>query len=198
MVCHKGDEDWECEKLPHLQTPATAETLMCRHVLLYVLLANANLVPRALTLSSTPSSSAETMSHSHSHAPGQPPHSHGPAPPQQQQQQMPQGAPQQPQKMPQPDARMQALIEASFQPVDVSLAPPDNVTAVCGPHSREKCADCDLDFAGMNRISRLLHLNPSFRCPPPAQVVTPKLAQAVNNTKEEGNVSCLSLAPLDV
>ncbi|KAI0339415.1 hypothetical protein BDW22DRAFT_592054 [Trametopsis cervina] len=95
------------------------------------------------------------MSHSHSHAPGQPSHSHGPAPPQ-----AVQGGQPPKQVMPQPDPVMQAVIEASFKPVDIALGPPDNVVALCEKHSREICADCDVNFVSINQISRLLHMNP--------------------------------------
>ncbi|KAI0685891.1 hypothetical protein BC835DRAFT_1289105 [Cytidiella melzeri] len=82
---------------------------------------------------------------------------------------------------------MQAVIEASFQQVDIALGPPENVVALCGKHSREKCADCDINFMSLNQVSRLLHMNPTLRCPPPPQMVTQKLSQAVNSTKDEGN-----------
>ncbi|KIP04971.1 hypothetical protein PHLGIDRAFT_36673 [Phlebiopsis gigantea 11061_1 CR5-6] len=122
------------------------------------------------------------MSHTHSHGPGQPAHSHGPPAglPQQQQ-------PQPKQVIPAPDPVMQAVIEASFVPVDITLGPPDNVTALCQMHSLEQCAACDVDYSALNRISRLLLLNPNLRCPPPPQMVTQKLSQAVTTMKEEGN-----------
>ena len=121
----------------------------------------------------------------HSHGPGQPTHSHGPPAglPQQQQQQPPK------QVIPAPDPVMQAVIEASFVPVDITLGPPDNVTALCQVHSLEQCTACDVDYSALNRISRLLLLNPNLRCPPPPQMVTQKLSQAVTAMKEEGNVS---------
>ena len=126
------------------------------------------------------------MSQTHSHGPGQASHSHGPSPPQQ----IPQGGmPQQPKMMmPQPDPLMQAVIEASFVPVDITFGPPDNVAALCEKHSLERCADCDVDFLSLNRLSRLLQMNPALRCPPPPQMLSQKLSAAVNNTKEEGNV----------
>lgn len=92
------------------------------------------------------------------------------------------------QAMPPPDPVMQAVIEASFIPVDIALGPPDNVVALCADHKQEKCTECDADYSSLNRISRLLHMNPTIRCPPPPQMVSQKLSQAVNNTKEEGNV----------
>ncbi|GJE91311.1 hypothetical protein PsYK624_074600 [Phanerochaete sordida] len=124
------------------------------------------------------------MSHSHSHAPGQPSHSHGPPPPNMQQQQQQQ---QQKAVMPPADPVMQAVIEASFIPVDIALGPPENVAALCEEHKRDKCTECDVDFSNLNRISWLLHMNPNLRCPPPPQMVTQKLSQAVTQVKEEGN-----------
>ena len=116
------------------------------------------------------------MSQMHSHGPGQPMHSHGP--PQQQQQQI----------MRPPDPVMQQLIEESFQPVDIVLGSPDNSSVLCAPHSLEKCAACDADYTALNRISRTLQMNPNLRCPPPPNIVSQKLSQAINTTKEEGNV----------
>lgn len=84
---------------------------------------------------------------------------------------------------------MQAMIEATFQPLDVALQAPDNIHAVCPKHALEKCADCNVDFINLNRMSKLLHMNPHLRCPPPPQMVQQKLSQAVTSMKEEGNVS---------
>lgn len=125
------------------------------------------------------------MSHSHSHAPGQPPHSHGPPPPNMQQQQQQQQ--QMKAVMPTPDPVMQAVIEASFVPVDIAFGPPDNGSALCQEHKKDKCAECDVDFSSLNRMSWLLHMNPNLRCPPPPQMLTQKLTQAVTQVKEEGN-----------
>ncbi|KAL1940787.1 hypothetical protein VTO73DRAFT_7828 [Trametes versicolor] len=119
------------------------------------------------------------MSHSHTHAPGESHnHSHGPQPPQQQQQTM---------VMRPPDPLMQAVIEESFRPVDLALGPPENASALCGKHKQEKCVDCNVDYRALNRLSRLLVANPNLRCPPPPQVVSQNLSQAINNTKDEGN-----------
>jgi translocation protein SEC72 len=84
---------------------------------------------------------------------------------------------------------MLAVIDASYQPVDVALGPPENVAALCSAHSSEKCTECGIDFVALNRISKLLLINPNLRCPPPAQMVTQKLSQMITATKEEGNVS---------
>ncbi|CCM02584.1 uncharacterized protein FIBRA_04687 [Fibroporia radiculosa] len=86
-----------------------------------------------------------------------------------------------------PDPAMQALIEASFRPVDIALGPPDNCMALCGAHSLEKCPTCDVDYAPLNRTSRILQTNPALRCPPPPQIVSKQMSQAITNTKEEGN-----------
>ncbi|KAH9933389.1 uncharacterized protein B0H18DRAFT_870574 [Fomitopsis serialis] len=82
---------------------------------------------------------------------------------------------------------MQAMIEASFRPVEFALGPPENVSVLCPVHKVEKCADCDVDYAGLNRLSRTLHTNTNLRCPPPPNLVNKQLTQAVTNTKEEGN-----------
>ncbi|KAH9857257.1 hypothetical protein C2E23DRAFT_720945 [Lenzites betulinus] len=82
---------------------------------------------------------------------------------------------------------MQAVIEESFRPVDLAFGPPENAVLLCGKHKLEKCADCDEDHRALNRLSRLLVANPNLRCPPPPQVVSQNLSQAINNTKDEGN-----------
>ena len=116
------------------------------------------------------------MSHSHTHAPGEEhSHSHGPSQPQ----------PQQPQ-MPTVDPAVQASIDAEFVPVPLTLTQDAHV-AVCTPHKLEKCDDCDVDFNLTNYVSRLLVANPSLLCPPPPNIVSPKLTQMVNATKNEGN-----------
>ncbi|KAI0064044.1 hypothetical protein BV25DRAFT_335185 [Artomyces pyxidatus] len=104
------------------------------------------------------------------------------APPMQQQQM-------QPQMMPQPDPLMQALIEADFRPVDITLGEPNNACALCAEHSLEKCEDCDVDFVWLNRLSKTLAANPNLLCPPPPNLVNQKLSVAINNTKEEGSSS---------
>ena len=92
---------------------------------------------------------------------------------------------------PLPDPALQAVIEADFRPVNLTLGPPDNSTILCQAHSIEKCADCSLDFVNTNRLTKLLLLNPNLMCPPPPNVVSQKLTQAINNMKDEGNVCLL-------
>ncbi|ESK89786.1 tetratricopeptide repeat domain containing protein [Moniliophthora roreri MCA 2997] len=118
------------------------------------------------------------MSHSHSHAPGDHSHSHSHAPPQQQQQQQ--------MVMPTPDPTLQAIIDASFQPVDLTVLP-DLPAVVCTVHKTEKCDVCKQEYVGLNRLSKILHQNPSLTAPPPANVISKNLSVAVGNTKEEGN-----------
>ena len=83
---------------------------------------------------------------------------------------------------------MQQLIEESFQQVDIALGAPDNSVVLCAAHSLEKCVPCDADYTALNRISRTLQMNPNLRCPPPPNIVSQKLTQAINATKDEGNV----------
>lgn len=95
--------------------------------------------------------------------------------------------PMQEQMLPRADPVMQAVIEADFRPVDLTLDP-TNVAALCAPHSREKCDECDVDYVQLNRLSKVLTANPKLPFPPPPNVVNQKLSQIVNQTKEEGNV----------
>jgi translocation protein SEC72 len=95
--------------------------------------------------------------------------------------------PMQEQMLPRADPVMQAVIEADFRTVDLTLDP-TNVAALCGPHSREKCDECDVDYVQLNRLSKVLTANPKLPFPPPPNVVNQKLSQIVNQTKEEGNV----------
>jgi len=97
---------------------------------------------------------------------------------------------QQPQQMmspPQPDPAMQARIDADFHPVDLAVGGPGHAFAFCNKHKFEKCDECNVDFAALNRISKILVINPNLRCPPPTNVVQQKLSQAITNTKDEGN-----------
>jgi translocation protein SEC72 len=129
-----------------------------------------------------------TMSHSHSHAPGEEhSHSHSHGPPQ---------TPQSPQTpgMPPPDPVMQAMIEADFKPVPLSLSG-DKHTITCEKHNLVKCDDCEVDFDGLNRLSSILANNPNLLCPPPGHIVTQKVTQLVTATKEDGNVRNKSICP---
>ncbi|KAJ3813470.1 hypothetical protein EV368DRAFT_84154 [Lentinula lateritia] len=112
------------------------------------------------------------MSHSHSHAPGES-HSHSHGPPQ-------------PQPLPTADPALLAVIEADFRPISVIVAA-DNTTLLCEPHKQEKCSTCNLDYVHLNRLSKILAQNPNLKAPPPGNVISKNLSQAVNNTKEEGN-----------
>lgn len=103
---------------------------------------------------------------------------------------MPQGGqPQQMQAPPAPDPVMQAVIDASFRPVDLQLSAEQMIA--CKPHGLESCAECDVDFASTNRIARVLLANPNLLCPPPAKVVNAQIGQFIAQTKEEGNVCYL-------
>lgn len=116
------------------------------------------------------------MSHSHTHAPGEV-HSHS------------HGTPQTPitPAMPTPDPILQALIDQDFIPVPLTLSS-DNASALCASHKLEKCDDCKVDFVNTNRLAKLLIANPNLLCPPPSNVISQKLTQAVQSTKDEGNV----------
>lgn len=113
----------------------------------------------------------------HSHGPGQPMHSHGPAQPQQQQQMV----------APSVDPVLQAIIDQDFIPTPLKTDAENNI-ALCEAHSLEKCEKCDLDFVNVNYLSRLLVANPNLRCPPPANVQSGNITQAVTSVKDEGNV----------
>ena len=91
------------------------------------------------------------------------------------------------QMLPRPDPVMQAVIEADFRPIDLTLDS-TNATAHCASHSREKCDECDVDYVQLNRLSKVLTANPKLPFPPPPNVINQKLSQIVNQTMEEGNV----------
>ena len=122
------------------------------------------------------------MSHSHTHAPGEV-HSHSHGPPQ---------SPLSPGLQPTPDPILQALIDQDFIPVPLTLSS-DNTMALCASHKLEKCDDCNLDFVNTNRLARLLIANPNLLCPPPSTVVSQKLTQMVQATKDEGNVRTFNI-----
>ena len=117
------------------------------------------------------------MSHSHTHAPGEV-HSHS------------HGSPQSPMSLPTPDPILQALIDQDFIPVPLTLSS-DSASALCANHKLEKCDDCKVDFVNTNRLAKLLIANPNLLCPPPSNVISQKLTQAVQAAKEEGNVRSL-------
>lgn len=117
-------------------------------------------------------------SHSHSHDGEHDGHSHGPQ----------QGHSAAVASLPPLDPTAQALIDADFNAVALSLHP-DSHTAVCSKHKQEKCDVCNVDFVNTNRLAKILAANPMLACPPPSNVVNPKLSQMVQGTKDEGNVS---------
>jgi len=92
---------------------------------------------------------------------------------------------------PPPDPVLQAVIDADFKPVNLKLGGPDGISVLSGANSEEVDEENGLDFTRLNRLSKLLSTNPNLRCPPPPNVVSQKLSQVINGTKEEGNV-CLS------
>jgi translocation protein SEC72 len=112
------------------------------------------------------------MSHSHSHGPGED-HSHShslPTP-----------------GLPTPDPKLQNIIEQDFEQVPLVLSADKN-NVHCEKHNLEKCHLCDVDFVQLNRLCNILLQHPTLLCPPPANVITPKITQLVTATKEEGNV----------
>jgi len=88
--------------------------------------------------------------------------------------------------MPAPDPAIQQAIDQSFKSVPLAITQ-DGHNAVCQAHKAEKCDICNVDFLVTNRLARLLASQPNLLCPPPSNVVTPKLTQVVTSTKEEGN-----------
>jgi len=95
----------------------------------------------------------------------------------------------QPQMMvqPPPDPVLQAVIDADFKPVNLKLGGPDGNFVLSGTNSGEVDEENGLDFARLNKLTKLLATNPNLRCPPPPTVVSQKLSQVINTTKEEGN-----------
>lgn len=92
---------------------------------------------------------------------------------------------------PPPDPVLQAVIDADFKPVNLKIGGPDNTFVLSGANSEEVDEENGLDFTRLNRLSKLLATNPNLRCPPPPGVVSQKLSQVINGTKEEGNVRLL-------
>ncbi|KAF9785241.1 hypothetical protein BJ322DRAFT_1020805 [Thelephora terrestris] len=95
----------------------------------------------------------------------------------------------QPQMMvqPPPDPVLQAIIDSDFKPVNLKLGGPDGNSVLSGANSEEADEENGLDFTRLNRLTKLLATNQSLRCPPPPTVVSQKLSQVINGTKEEGN-----------
>ena len=103
--------------------------------------------------------------------------------------------------MPTQDPILQALIDQDFIPVPLTLSS-DASSALCASHKLEKCDDCKVDFVNTNRLAKLLIANPNLLCPPPSNVISQKLTQAVLATKDEGNVTfffiiCIRLPSLN-
>lgn len=98
------------------------------------------------------------------------------------------GSPQSP-TLAAPDPEMQTLIDMSFQEVPVAFNSSETHIALCKEHKLEVCKQCGVDYLQLNRLAKLLHMNSNLLCPPPPQMISKSLSQAVNNTKEEGNVS---------
>ena len=65
-----------------------------------------------------------------------------------------------------------------------------NAQAYCSSHGLEKCEACDVDFTALNMLARVFVQHPTLVCPPPPTIVQPQRSQAVNKTKEDGNVRC--------
>ena len=89
---------------------------------------------------------------------------------------------------PPPDPVLQAVIDADFKQVNLKLGGPDGTFVLSGANSEEVDEENGLDFTRLNRLSKLLATNPNLRCPPPPTVISQKLSQVINGTKEEGNV----------
>ena len=100
----------------------------------------------------------------------------------------PPGAPR-PMMPPQTDPALLEALDATFEPQPIAFHAQEPYMVLCPEHKLEKCAACDVDYAQLNRLSRLLAKNPNLRCPPPPQVMSRELQAAVTGLKEEGNVS---------
>ncbi|KAL1684177.1 hypothetical protein EV122DRAFT_257179 [Schizophyllum commune] len=98
----------------------------------------------------------------------------------------PPGAPR-PMMPPQTDPALLEALDATFEPQPIAFHAQEPYMVLCPEHKLEKCAACDVDYAHLNRLSRLLAKNPNLRCPPPPQVMSRELQAAVTGLKEEGN-----------
>lgn len=87
-----------------------------------------------------------------------------------------------------PDPLLQAVIDADFKPINLKLGGPDGNFVLSGGNSEEVDDENGLDFTRLNKLTKLLGTNPNLRCPPPPTVISQKLSQVINGTKEEGNV----------
>jgi translocation protein SEC72 len=116
-------------------------------------------------------------------------HSHGPP----QIQQVASGqSPQQQQIRSAPDPVLQAAIEADFKPVSFEFADHDgrkNAQALCKEHKLHVCQKCGIDWQPLNALAAMFSAAPPDAILPPPGVVQPARTQAVNKTKDEGNVS---------
>jgi translocation protein SEC72 len=85
-----------------------------------------------------------------------------------------------------PDPIVVAAIDAQFREVPLQVS--NGTQVLCRPHSLETCKECDVDFASLNGITKMLQNQPELAVPPPANIVPPGRTQAVQKAKEEGNV----------
>jgi len=93
---------------------------------------------------------------------------------------------------PAPDPVLQAAIEADFKPVSFEFADHDgrkNSQALCQEHKLHVCQKCAIDWQPLNALAAMFSGAPPDAILPPPNVVQPARTQAVNKTKEEGNVS---------
>ncbi|WVR04417.1 hypothetical protein IAU60_001419 [Kwoniella sp. DSM 27419] len=127
------------------------------------------------------------MSHPHPH-----PHPHPP-------QGMPMGGP--PAQIPVNPA-LQALLDSiPHQDVPFALqsvplptppgAPPQTgLVVVCPQHKNSACAECGVDFNGLNYMHQFLRTAPAEAIPPPPNVQPPpQRAEAIKAMKEQGNTA---------
>lgn len=114
-------------------------------------------------------------------------HSHGPP----QVQQVASGQAQQAIR-PAPDPVLQAAIEADFKPVSFDFSDNEgrkNSQALCKEHKLHVCQKCGIDWQPLNALAMMFSGAPPDAILPPPNVIQPARTQAVNKTKEEGNVS---------
>ena len=96
---------------------------------------------------------------------------------------------------------MQSLLDSlPHHPVPFMLAnvtvpnshpPQSNIIAICPAHKQSMCAECGVDFNGLNYMHQFLKNAPDEAIPPPPNVQPPaQRAEMIKNMKEQGNVSC--------